>query len=123
KVVPNPAGAGDTASLVAVITNIGQAPTEANVVIGTKFRVDGKTLCWNDTLRGPLAPGQTVEVRPTGGFNSQTSLRLTPTRQTIVALVDDANRIAESDEKNNTETIVTAPSSLPRARTSDQPNR
>lgn len=109
KIVPASSGDGDTADLVAVIANIGQAPTEAGVVIGAKFRVDGKTLCWSDALRGPLAPGQTAEVRPTGGFNGRTSLRLTPKPQTVVVLVDDANRIAESDEKNNTATVVAAP--------------
>lgn len=92
---------GDAVQFVAVIANEGNAPTEAGTVVGVKFSVDGKVHSWSDVLRGPLAPGQTAEVRASGGVGGQTSWTLPRGPHRIAALVDDASRISESNEDNN----------------------
>ncbi len=105
KVIPESPKEGDTVTFAAVVENRGQAATEPGVLIGTKFSVDGKTICWNDQLRGPLAPGQHAEVKPNSGPSGVTSWVLTHGCHNITAFVDDVNRIVESNETNNRLTI------------------
>lgn len=99
--IPSRPKEGDAVQFLAVIANKGDAPTEAGTVVGVKFSVDGKVLSWSDVLRGPLAPGQAAEVRPTGGIGGWTTWTLPRGTHRITALVDDARRIGESDEDNN----------------------
>jgi hypothetical protein len=105
KVVPSTPKEGDAIQFVAVVENCGKAAVEEGVCIGTKFSVDGKTVCWCDQLHGPLAPGQQAEVRPNNGPTGKASWILTRGCHRVTALVDDQNRIVESNESNNTLTI------------------
>jgi hypothetical protein len=95
KVVPESPKEGDALHFEAVIENIGKAPTEDGVTIGTKFAVDGKTVCWCDNVRGPLAPGQKVTVRSNSGPTGAETWTMTRGAHLITAYIDDVNRIRE----------------------------
>lgn len=105
KILPESPREGDAISFVAVVENIGKAATEEGVLVGTKFQVDGKTICWCDTLRGPLPPGKPVEVHPNNGPIGKTTWTMTPGTHRVTAIVDDADRLVESSEANNRLTI------------------
>ncbi|MDB5184701.1 MAG: hypothetical protein JWN38_509 [Candidatus Saccharibacteria bacterium] len=86
----------------ATVKNIGSGPTPAGTIIGVSFLVDGKQVTWSDTVTSALAPGSSVAVTANNG----------PTRapfwkpaskgtKSVIAFVDDINRIGESDESNN----------------------
>jgi hypothetical protein len=113
KVVPESPKEGDALSFVATIENVGSVPTESGVMIGTKFAVDGKTVCWSDNVYNPIAPGQRIEVKPNNGPTGAITWVLTHGTHHITAFVDDQNRIAESNEANNQLTITTTTGSSP----------
>ncbi len=96
KVTPDSPKEGDELTFSTVVENRGTAPVEDGVVVGMKFRVDGKTVCWSDTLRDGLPPGKPVEIHPNGGPNGKVTWKLTRGTHHITALVDDVSRVAES---------------------------
>lgn len=105
KILPESPQVGDPVSFAAVVENCGSAPVEEGVSVGVSFRVDGKTITWN--TRKPLNPGESAEMRPVAGQRGEiTCWQLTPGKHTVTAVVDDVNRIAESDENNNTLSIT-----------------
>ncbi|WP_169809636.1 CARDB domain-containing protein [Terrimicrobium sacchariphilum] len=93
---------GEEVRFLATVENTGSAPTGEGVTIGVKFSIDGKTVCWNDALRGPLAPGRKVEVSANNGPQGRSTWKAVPGSHTLTAQVDDVNRLIESDELNNT---------------------
>ena len=105
--------AGKPLTLRATIVNKGTAPTPAGVVHGVAFSVGGRSgaLCWSDTFSGPLAPGESCTVTANNGPNGNTTW--TPPASGVYqlsAIVDDVQRIPESDDANNTlEKTVTVP--------------
>lgn len=101
RIIPESPKEGDTIIFAAVVENCGNAPTEDGVIVGTKFIVDGKTVCWCDNVRGPLAPGRSIEARPNSGPTGETSWILTRGCHRVTAVVDDVNRIVESNKANN----------------------
>jgi hypothetical protein len=105
KTIPEHPAKGDSVRFAAVIANVGNAPAEKGTIVGTKFSVDGKSVCWNDAFNGPLAPGQRREVLANNGPEGRTSWVVSSTNHRITAAVDDVNRISESDEQNNALTI------------------
>lgn len=105
EVSPESPKEGDELTFSAVVENRGTVPVEDGVLIGIKFRVDGKTVCWNDVLRDGLVPGKRVELHPNGGPNDKLTWTLTRGTHHITALVDDVSRIAESNELNNAITV------------------
>ena len=79
-----------------VVANQGRVSTPAGVAIGVAYDVDGaKVSCgW---VAGPLAGGASVTI------GSQCAVyQMPPGTHTITAIADDANRVAEADETNNT---------------------
>lgn len=105
-VVPEAPKEGDVLHFEAVIENIGKTATEEGVIIGTKFVVDGKTVCWCDNVRGPLAPGQPLTIHANSGPAGAATWTMTRGSHQISAIVDDVNRIIESNENNNRLTIT-----------------
>jgi hypothetical protein len=94
-----------------VVKNQGTAATPAGVVIGNAFYVDGRYVTWG-AVPGPLPPGASVTINSVGGG----AYTISPGTHTIGVLVDDVDRIAESNKTNNklSRTItVTATSNLP----------
>ncbi|MBN8708905.1 MAG: hypothetical protein BGO12_19195 [Verrucomicrobia bacterium 61-8] len=102
KTAPENPRPGEEVRFLATVENIGSAPTGDGVTIGVKFSIDGKTVCWSDALRAPLAPGRKAEVSANNGPQGRSTWTAAPGRHTLAAQVDDVNRLIESDELNNT---------------------
>jgi len=96
-----------------VVTNQGAAPTPDQTVIGGVFLVDDQIVSYTDTFNSSLAPGESVSLTANGGGAAGDGRWLAQAGDhTIGFLVDDVNRIPESDESNNrftsSETLVVA---------------
>jgi len=97
---PGNPNTGDAVQLSAVIKNQGAAPTPEGVIIAPVFFVDGNFVGYTDTYKTSLAPGASVTVAMESGPNGAT-WTATEGSHEVSVLVDDINRIAESDEDNN----------------------
>lgn len=107
KVSPDSPKEGDELTFIAVVENRGNAPVDAGVILGAKFRVDGKTVSWNDKTTAGLSPGEQVEIRPSGGgANGKLTWTLARGTRHVSVMADDVNRIVESNEQNNTRHIT-----------------
>ena len=102
-VSPTPArpSAGAPVRFTATIKNQGGAPTANGVIHGVRFAVDGVIRTFSDTHTTSLAPGASVRLTANGG-GSGGSWPATTGPHTVQAQVDDANRIHEANEANNT---------------------
>ena len=108
KVVSSPVSpkAGDPVTFRATIKNQGTAPTQGGVVHGVSFKVDGVAKTWSDTFNRSLAPGQSVTVSSNGGVAGAATWPATVGSHTVLATVDDVNRIpGEVSESNNTRSV------------------
>ncbi len=92
--------AGQQVRFTATIENRGNAATPAGVVHGVGFQVDGVLRTWSDDFRGTLQPGQRTTLSAVGGPAGATWPAVAGPR-TVRAHVDDAKRIAESNEGDN----------------------
>lgn len=92
---------GQQVRFSATIVNRGNAATPAGVVHGVGFQVDGVLRTWSDDWTASLAPGQSVTLTAVGGRSAAT-WSATSGDHRIRAFVDDAQRMAESNERNNT---------------------
>jgi len=86
---------GQEVTFSAVVTNVGGSKTARDSTIGVGYFIDGAYTTWGSVVRS-LAPGVSVTVTTQGG-------RWTAVEgsYTLTALVDDVDRISESDESNN----------------------
>ncbi|HJT21081.1 MAG TPA: CARDB domain-containing protein [Nitrospira sp.] len=99
---PTSPSAGQTIVFTAVVQNIGTADTPYNgdinaQGIGVSFTVDNGNTSSCHLSPGPLAAGATLTLRG----DSCTPYVATSGSHTVVAFVDDVNRIAESNETDN----------------------
>src|SRR5262249_42791305 len=85
----------------ATIKNQGTAATPDGIVEGIGFLVDGATVTWSSNYTSSIAPGSSVTLTANGG-PSGNMWTATAGTHTVEAFVDDVNRIAESNENNNT---------------------
>ncbi len=102
---------GTTGLFTVAVTNQGTAATPNGVVIGNAFYVDGTKVTWG-AVQGPLAAGASVTINSSGGG----PYTISPGTHTIGVLVDDVNRMTESNKNNNALSVsitVTGNSSLP----------
>jgi beta propeller repeat protein len=106
---PASPGAGDAVTFSATVKNQGGVATPSGVVHGLLFRIDGGASpgVWSDSHTASIAPGASVTLTATGGSAGAT-WTATAGSHTVQAVVDDVNRIAESNEGNNaiTGTVV-----------------
>jgi beta propeller repeat protein len=113
---PGSPGAGDAVTFSATVKNLGAGATPSGVVHGVLFRIDngGSPGVWSDSYTGSIAPGASVTLTASGGSNGAT-WTATAGSHTVEAVVDDMNRIAESNEGNNalTETVTVGSSPPP----------
>ncbi|MBP3964727.1 CARDB domain-containing protein [Paenibacillus lignilyticus] len=93
---------GNEVTFSAVIKNQGTAATSAGTIHGVLFTVDGTSVNWSDNYTSSLAAGASVTVTATGGPNAKSSWTAASGTHTVRAFIDDVNRIAESNESNNT---------------------
>ncbi|MGH8079536.1 MAG: cellulase family glycosylhydrolase [Lysobacter sp.] len=101
-----PPHVGEPVRFVASVRNGGDAPTPLATTVGVLFLIDGfdgfTTYSGNDAT--PLQAGQTRNYIASGGVPGAPDGSWTPTvagRYRVTAIVDDVNRIAESNETNN----------------------
>ena len=108
----NPA-AGQAVTISATIKNQGTGPTPSGVIHGVLFSVDGNPVNWSDNNTSSLAAGASVTLTANGGPNGTSTWTATAGTHTVLANVDDINRIAESNESNNTLSSSLTVTSLP----------
>ncbi|GAA4963463.1 CARDB domain-containing protein [Kineococcus glutinatus] len=104
---------GSPVQFRAEIRNAGTAATPDGVIHGVQFKVAGVTTSWSDTWTFSLAPGDSVLVTANSGPTGSATWRAVQGTRTVTAEVDDARRIAESDERDNTRsrTLTVRPAS------------
>ncbi|NLG84059.1 MAG: carbohydrate-binding protein [Firmicutes bacterium] len=95
--------AGNEVTFGATIKNQGTAATPAGVIHGVSFWVDGVQVSWSDTYTSSIPAGGTVTVTANWGPNNKATWTATSGTHTVMAWVDDVNRITnEANENNNT---------------------
>jgi RHS repeat-associated protein len=98
---PSNVAPGQLVTFSATVKNQGSNATPPGVIIGVAFSVDGTKVTWSDSDTQSLAPGQSVTLTANSGPTGVSTWSATSGPHTIQALVDDVNRIVESDETNN----------------------
>jgi len=94
KVVPEHPFAGDAVKLVAVVKNVGTAPTPEGVVLGGIFKLNGSVIAYEDQYKHTLAPGESVTLTSNGGGGAGNGTWLAKAgKYTLGFLVDDVGRI------------------------------
>lgn len=93
---------GDEVAFSAVIKNQGGDPSPAGTIHGVLFTVNGTSVSWSDNYTSSIPAGASVTVTATGGPASKATWTATTGTLSVRAFVDDINRIAESNENNNT---------------------
>lgn len=94
---------GDNVTFSATVKNQGNGATPNGTIVGVLFSINGSPATWSDTHTSSLSPGATVALTANGGLtNSQSFWIAVSGSHTVLANVDDINRIAESNESNNT---------------------
>jgi hypothetical protein len=96
--------AGTPVVFAAVVRNTGTDPTPA-VTHGVAFSVDGTKVTWSANSSDPLGPGAERTYTADGGDAGNT-WTATSGSHTVLALVDDLNRIPETNETDNTATAT-----------------
>lgn len=106
---------GNTVTFSAVVKNQGTGTKAAGTIIGVSFSVDGTQVSWSDNTTSSLAPGATVTVTANGGPSGSSTWTATTGTHTVMAWVDDVNRISESNESNNqySESLAVTTSPMP----------
>lgn len=116
-ITSNPASplTGDNVTFSAVVKNQGTGATPAGTIIGVSFFVDNTQVSWSDNVNTSLAAGASVTLTATGGPGGSAVWSATTGTHTIMAYVDDVNRITESNETNNqySKTLVVTTSPMP----------
>ncbi len=96
----NPA-VGNAVTFSATIKNQGTGATPAGVIHGVAFQIDGAgTTLWSDNSMSSIPAGSSITVTVNGGTAGSAWIS-TPGTHSILAWVDDVNRMVESNENNN----------------------
>jgi hypothetical protein len=94
---------GNAVTFSATIQNQGTGATADGVISGVKFQVDGVTASFSDDYTTAIPAGSSVTVTANGGgVGGGATWTATNGAHTVQAIVDDVDRIAESNESNNT---------------------
>ena len=98
--------AGAPVTFSSTVTNSGMLATKEGTVLGVAFEVDGSLVSWSDSSTASLAPGQSRTLTANGGPAGVATWVATAGDHAIRAVVDDVNRIVESNEGNNVATTT-----------------
>jgi len=98
---PANVAAGQPATFSATVKNQGTGATPAGVIIGVGFSIDGTEVTWSDTDTQSLLPGASVTLTANSGPAGNSAWTAVSGPHSLLAWVDDVNRIAESNESNN----------------------
>jgi subtilase family serine protease len=93
---------GDEVTFSAVVMNQGTGTTPAGTIHGVLFTVNGTSVAWSDSRIASIAPGASVTLTSSGGPGGKATWTSATGTHTVRAFVDDINRIAESNDNNNT---------------------
>ncbi len=106
---------GNATTFSCVVKNQGTGATPAGTIVGVQFQVDGTEMNWSDTDTTSLGAGNTVILTANNGPSGYATWTATTGTHTILAWVDDVNRITESNENNNqySTSLTVSTSSLP----------
>ncbi len=97
----NPAP-GNAVTFSATIKNQGTAATPAGVIHGVAFQIDGAgTSFWSDNYTTSIPAGSSVTVTVNGGTAGTTWTAPPSGTHTVLAWVDDINRITNELNENN----------------------
>ncbi|ABX42242.1 CARDB domain-containing protein [Lachnoclostridium phytofermentans] len=100
--IPNNPVNGEEVTFKAVIKNQGDGASPQGVIHGVAFLVNGTTVSWSDNVTTSIPAGSSITVTANGGPYNKGSWTAATGNYTIRAIVDDINRIDESNENNNT---------------------
>lgn len=116
-ITTNPASplTGNNVTFGAVVKNQGTGATPGGTIIGVSFFVNDTQVSWSDNVTTALAPGASVTLTATGGPSGSNAWSAATGSHTVMAYVDDVNRITETNETNNkySETLVVTTSPMP----------
>jgi len=94
--------AGQNVTFNAVVKNQGTAATPDGTILGVAFSINGQIATWSDTSTTSLAAGASSTLTAHGGPTGAATWSGPAGSYTVLANVDDINRIAETNETNNT---------------------
>jgi hypothetical protein len=100
--VPAAPKAGDEVRFSATIKNNGNLATPGGVIHGVAFKLNGSVVAWSDNSTTSLAPGATRTLTSNGGPAGKGTWTAVAGNYTLESIWDDVQRIAESNETNNT---------------------
>lgn len=103
---------GQAVTFSATIKNQGTAATPAGIIHGVLFSVDSTPVSYSDNDTSSLAAGATRTLTANSGPSGVATWAATAGSHTVLATVDDVNRIIESNESNNTGTLSLTVSTL-----------
>jgi phosphatidylinositol-3-phosphatase len=103
---PTNPSVGTPVTFSATIKNQGTGSSPNGVVHGIAFKVDGTEVNWSDNNTTALAPGTSRTQSANNGVSGVATWTMTTGSHQVLAYVDDVNRIAESNETNNTLTVT-----------------
>jgi len=106
---------GNATKFSAVVKNQGTGATPVGTIIGVSFSVDGTQVNWSDNTNSALAAGASITITATGGPSGSANWTAITGTHTVMAWVDDINRMSESNENNNqySESMAVTPSPMP----------
>jgi glucan endo-1,3-alpha-glucosidase len=93
--------AGQAVTFNATVKNQGNGATPAGTIIGVSFNVDSVNYTWEDNITSSLAPGDSIIATANGSPTGIATWTAPAGTHSIIAYVDDVNRISESNEANN----------------------
>lgn len=95
--------AGDKVVFLASILNRGTGPSPAGEVHRVIFKVNGRTVSWSESLKQSVPVGGMSLASGTSGPDGRFHWMAQDGTNLISATVDEANRMTETNEDNNTE--------------------
>ncbi len=98
---PVQTSSGVPVTFSATVSNRGTVATQAGVIIGVRFDVDGNIVSWSDTNNATLAPGASRTVTANSGPSGSSTWVVTTGNHAISAWVDDVNRLPDTNRSNN----------------------
>jgi subtilase family serine protease len=98
---PSFPSSGNQMSFSATIKNNGTVATQAGIIHGVRFEIDGNLVTWSDNNTQALAPGASRTVTANFGPAGSATWPATSGKHKLSAWVDDVNRLPDVDRSNN----------------------
>jgi hypothetical protein len=92
---------GQPVTFSATFKNQGTVATQAGIIHGVRFEIDGQLVTWSDTSTASLAPGASRTVSANSGPSGSATWTAASGKHTLAAWSDDVNRLPDVDRSNN----------------------